>query len=996
MNLFFLLLLSLFTVTFGGINDENQVVSDTSSYKPTFNDYIVKKILPNNSRSIYIDGKVLNVNEWLSINFKLNEKKEKTVSTTMYVSLKCECAESIYALLDYIHYNLTNCSNDQTNSPDATQKTNHECLDENSAIPVLENVNQSVTLAITTLFEFSDIALNTKLTEPYFLKTLILFNFYVEKLIHVKNQRENNKNEGLKTDDEIQASIVTVKQNNEHEAQTADQTLSELNKMQRIVLQVMNLIEGFVIGNCDPVVLNGSKNIIVNDDTVENVIDKHIEAFNDFLMKLDLLPTNVKYTTSSWFNVDDVLLKKCVNGQIESENLGLTVICGVYLQKSEILYDNDNNTWTTAEKYLKSIEHAYDLELIHVYYSVVFDIFMYIVYEKTIFLIKRKKFDLNFCENVLSELIFLHCPFELVNHFKILTQMIALIKRGFVDDSNISRIVKIFRKKLKTLSHIKLADSKEVSKISLEEFMNNILGVEFKQFWLFFHFLRRDKEKKSPYIYDVSLKLFTEDFDGFSGEKHQFDFKCNMLTNVYRNLFFIESTKNDCLSTQARESDSDNDKTLAGIQNCFLKIRDLNLQFSQILLQYLELWRKSEYLEDDYDLLSIFIAAIIHLQNEYNTSIIISNAIDENRKTVIETTINRKTDKLKRIGFSIMNLLDNYQIRHCEVPKYRNFIYENIYSNDPNPQSAILPLNVPKIDDSMEFHDDNDGLDRILLSSTKLRPTDTDVNEANSIVSIPKHFYDFTQLVNNFMSLTDFTVSIFFNWYGKTKCFHEIQVDMIYNMLDINCLADYQNIYFYWIYATYYTTWMTVVEYVVEKANFEDNAKRIYLYDLFLNGLSTFLQMDFPTVYRRYSKIVNLNLTFYNKLKLYTIEESEKVGLYKKTIIDTVFDLLGVVKIIPVPIEKIKKLFLIQKDEDLNIICKVLLNLVKGTLQTFEKRFIFLEFNHVKKTENKNDKHDDKDDDEDDDDEDEKRSIIWYILEDRGSGVVGRNPKTGH
>lgn len=130
--------------------------------------------------------------------------------------------------------------------------------------------------------------------------------------------------------------------------------------------------------------------------------------------------------------------------------------------------------------------------------------------------------------------------------------------------------------------------------------------------------------------------------------KKKYEYSCDVLTSIYCNLFYIKSKNNKYLSSKRIEN-------IEGIKFCFRKINHRHIKFTSNFLQMLEKWSESDYLNDNDDLLDIFLITIIHLRNESNITV---NIYDSNKKSSWPVA-NRSTiinqEKLKRIIDVVLN-----------------------------------------------------------------------------------------------------------------------------------------------------------------------------------------------------------------------------------------------------------------------------------------------------------------------------------------------------
>lgn len=268
------------------------------------------------------------------------------------------------------------------------------------------------------------------------------------------------------------------------------------------------------------------------------------------------------------------------------------------------------------------VEKSFDIELIYEYLESIYHVILKIIYKKSIESLVGNIDDIldyEYCKEIVSQLQLMNCPTDLIIHFNTFLSVLEL--KSLSEDFEgvytvlVHVIYNVITLKLNNISTdiIDLPIEKiEISTLTIEDIMETLLGDSFKQFWWIFNLLRNESEKKSFFLYDTSLNLFPKNVM-FRTEhiKKKYEYSCDVLTSIYCNLFYIKSKNNKYLSSKRIEN-------IEGIKFCFRKINHCHIKFTSNFLQMLEKWSESDYLNDNDDLLDIFLITIIHLRNESN------------------------------------------------------------------------------------------------------------------------------------------------------------------------------------------------------------------------------------------------------------------------------------------------------------------------------------------------------------------------------------------
>lgn len=879
-----------------------------------FSKYLKSMYWQYSTRAVLVNGNTYVMKHFFTQQLQKNNADLNKI--IMYTAMKCEYADFINNIIKIIYE-----SSEETDNKTATQ--------------YFQNLNEKLKPTISALMEFGDVVSGLQLNEPYFLKTLLILHFYINNLTYNENKPKDRGNK--------------LRQNSiDLTSDTDDQFIdnripSGMNQIKRISLQIINLIERFTVIYCDPVkkTKTTDKTLIgvdkVKDELTEN-FDKWVRFINNF----------ERY--SDEYDMNNALLKNCVRDDSYMKiNLlkrnTFETFCNSNLKQSLVKKDASSKK-ISIRNLFETVENTYDVEDIYKYYKSVYEVILNIVYATTELFVSQNSVDKDLLKYFLSKLQSMNCPIELVNNCKLL---INLLEYTETNSNTIDKetLMMIGNNAFKHRSYFfrKFSYEGNISNVSLFDVMESITDDSFNTFWWIFNLLRNDSETTSDYQYGVSLSLNLKLFEVNE------NFKCDELTKMYRNFIYFESLMNKCFSNS--------DTKTHDVRECFSVLVELRLRFSYNLLKILKTWSTNDYLSNDGDLLKIIVATIIYLKNKHNTDI--TNFIDDNKLEDIIQVKTKIKKELKLIGDVIMNLLDNYQIRYCMVIKDRYVISEEI--SKISQDDYIKQIN-------FSFHNDKESFTTKDVYSTTNDESDSDDDfishkqsddfEIDFVRRIPKNFYDISLLTMDAIvldkSMQYFTTKYLFNWHGELKSISKIrQFNVLENMLSLYNLADYQRLFYKWVFSSLFSMWTAIAKHILEN-NTSDDLSNLEQFLTHLTDLEEFLKLSFPILYEKYDKIALFNIKVFREMNLYSIKKNidgqEKINLkmtssklvdvVKKIILDPVIEILGMVEETSKVVDLNTQSFGMNSiDELINLYNKLKLDMKSG-LNKMKKQFIFL------------------------------------------------------
>lgn len=301
--------------------------------------------------------------------------------------------------------------------------------------------------------------------------------------------------------------------------------LTNVALIQNTIEQIINLVERFTLQTCN----DAKQYNINNDDDIKNIfVIDHMKN----LTNLDNYQINIYYPNigSKMFNIKEVLLTNFFSPNIDELNFVQSIR---YTTDANIIVkSNDGQLQKLSLKsdIFDKSKKTYKIEVIYEFLKLVYDVQLKILFHKINELICKIENAMKSNESYqehwnlyytsLEKLKMINAPIDLIKDFK------ALLKFT-VSEINYAKVIVINR--LSSLSHVELPTRPEFDNMALGEIIMPIGNHEFKQFWWVFNLLHREAEKKSNYVYDVSLK-----FTPYS-EDSEIIFICESLQNIYIN-----------------------------------------------------------------------------------------------------------------------------------------------------------------------------------------------------------------------------------------------------------------------------------------------------------------------------------------------------------------------------------------------------------------------------------------------------------------------------
>lgn len=846
-------------------------------------------------RSVYVNiNSKINLDLLFSPTFEINEKNVDIVLLQIYNVLQCQCTRSMLELLYPIRKFI------QTQWPVAPQLS---YLDDKEKIPFLKNLNENINLTIFILFKIIDLFPILKHAEPFFLKTLLMIHLYFDKLLfkgHVDatfDTLDEFKIQGIlgykKRKIGFADSITTI-EDTDYDKDVTDHTyyimdqndlefLTNVALIHNTIDQIINVIERFTLQTCNDAKLYN----INDDDDIKNIfVVDHMKN----LTNLDNNQINIFYPNMGGkeFNLKEVLLTDVFLPDIDELNFFRSIR---YITDANItVYSNDGQPQKLSLKYdiFSKTKKTYKIEVIYEYLKLVYDVQLKILFHKINELICKienaKKSNESYEEHSnlyfksLKQLVLINAPIDLIKDFKALWKCTI---------SEIDYAKKIVKDRLSNLSHVELPTPFEFDDIKLDEIITLIKSQYFKQFLWVFNLLHREAEKKSNYVYDVSLK-----FTPYS-EDPKVIFICESLQNIYINFFRFEDLIQSSIMTKVNE-----DK-----QKSFKKLLKLHTNFGRHLSQVMRLLSNRKYLSYGDDFLKILIALTVQLRNtEFNIGI---NNEPCNDSMCIDETVDDKLYRIMRIKFLIINLLDNYQMCNCGHVNRRDLYYlyyrnVNVFLKHRIKDSIMYIINIPiamikKNNKVLELTDELE----IKLSLNKQEQCPKDDNSMDicqPTTKIPSDYYDL-KLLSKIKFLQDQLILlsvpkfISFNWYGQIISFKSLDVSK--GIISLYQLVEYQRLLFKWIISSFYTVWIVLFEHFVIKPKKSHNVimsefKDVSVSDKLYRYLNEMLSIKFDdpfekdiirtisVIYNTYDSVkTHKTLSSFNVLKIFMVEQME-------------------------------------------------------------------------------------------------------------------------
>jgi len=829
----------------------------------------------------------INLDSLITNPFEVNAKNIDIISLQMYNGLQCQCARSIHLLLDSIRKFLESYS----------LEPQQYYLDTEVEIPFIIDVYNNINLTITIMFKISDLFPILKLSEPFFFKSLLMMHLYFDKLLIQRQvKRENtsipgaDENREYKTQKNENGSRIKTSVDTEHVTNITDHNmnkddivfLTNLTLIQNMILQMINLIEGFTIQTC-----NKSKEHI----NIDILFSEHLKNLINLENYTNTHYRSILFTT---FNMNEVLLTNFFSP--DSEHLiNILRPCVRYMTEASIIIISNNSEphiLLLRDMFDRS-KQTYKIEVIYEYLKSVYDVQLKIVYHKINELIDNiemktlqnqdSKVYMDLYIESLKKLQSSNLPIDFIRDINILLKF---------DKPNIVNAKKIVEHKLKFLSHVQLPEGSEFTSTTLDEIIEPIGNHEFKQFLWVFNLLHYEVGKKSDYVYEVSLKFASHlvNLTTNINLQNKSNFKCESLKNIYINFFRYETLIQQKRNLFNNLTNSDDIKQL------LLNISRLHIHLANHLYQVMKLWADQEYLHYGDDLLKILMAIIIHLRNINNTEFDTSCISNESYSFMsVEEIVDNKIDKIIRIGYLTMNLLDNYQMCNCkyvnnQVINYEHYSRVNVLSKYGLNDSIMFITNVPMPNKNIKISDDIEI--KLTLNEQEQSLEDNNTMEITQpTTAVPFNYYDLSYLAKTNFFKNDITLLLFpnlikFNWYGHIIPFSSL--DMSKYMINIYQLVDYQRLILKWKVSLFYTVWIVFFEHscAITTTDYDEMSTSAELNttssSTMFHYLDTFLSMEFQelfttyaidTIFEIYNKDLVKTLNTFKILKIIMIEQ---------------------------------------------------------------------------------------------------------------------------
>jgi len=832
----------------------------------------------------------INLDLLFTATFEVNEINVDIVLLQIYNVLQCQCARSMLELLYPIRKFI------QKQWPVAPQTF---YLDDKERIPFLNDLNKNINLTIFILFKIIDLFPILKHAEPFFLKTLLMIHLYFDKLLFkglvdaTFATLDNFKvlgTFGYKKRRTGFADSITTIENTDYDKNITDHTnhfvdqndiefLTNVALIQHTIEQIINVVEQFTLQTCD----DAKQYNINDDDDIKNIfVIDHMKN----LINLDNNQINIFYPNieSKMFNIKEMLLTNVFSPNIDELNFFRPIR---YTTDANIIVNsNDGQLQKLSLKsdIFNKSKKTYKIEVIYEFLKLVYDVQLKIVFHKINELICKIKNAMESNESYqehsnlyyksLKKLEMINAPIDLIKDFKALWKFTI---------NEIDYAKEIVKDRLSSLLHVELPTGSEYDDMALDKIIMPIGDHEFKQFWWVFNLLHRDAEKKSNYVYDVSLK-FTPYL-----EDPKIIFICESLQNIYINFFRFE----DLIKKSITEVNENK-------QELFEKLLKLHTNVGRHLSQVMGLLSNYKYLSYGDDFLKILIAITVQLRNtEFNIGI---NNEPCNDSMCIDETVDDKLYKIMRIKLLIINLLDNYQMCNCRHVNHQDAYYQyyqnvNVFLKHRIKDSIMYINNIPiaitkKNNKVVELADKLE----IKLSLNKQEQCPNDDNSMDICqltIKVPSDYYNLSLLSkiffkSQFILLLD-PKFITFNWYGHIISFTSLDVSK--GIISLNQLVEYQRLLFKWIISSFYIVWIVFFEHfaIIKPAmpnneivsELKDKSNKLYQY---LNEM-LLIEFDDPfekSVIRTINVIYNVDdsvktqyttLNRFNVLKKFMVEQ---------------------------------------------------------------------------------------------------------------------------
>lgn len=452
-----------------------------------------------------------------------------------------------------------------------------------------------------------------------------------------------------------------------------------------------------------------------------------------------------------------------------------------------------------------------------------------------------------------------NCPAESIAYFKLLSELY----------DNVSPLYEltnaIIDERMESLADVAFVkNTTSSSTITLREILDVFVSIEFKQFWWVFNLLDYERDMRSDFAYNASIKSIIPDYLLEPRPNSVYDYVCDEIAKVYYHFFRIEIIFNYYFRKKETQDD------LKRISKGLALIQQLNTTFAQHLSHVVVIWCKKNFFYFGQELLKIILALIFHLRNSETIKFTINDSIRVENLNQIREIVIEKRDIFKRIGDTTMNQLDEYQICHCPSIKNRFVAYETFKNTGVlwyDIPGSILRINIPM--DKLRVDNHVETSYHVKLIPPELREaslTQEMTHENYPVVNIPVEFYNISKILDITGSFGKaitkyFLGKITFDWFGETKTLLDLKVFLPKTLVSIYSLVHYQKFFFKWTISTFYITWLTMFQRkIFESSDFGINSNSLVdsIQSLFTT-FETFLSISFPafcTMYITYFKSI--------------------------------------------------------------------------------------------------------------------------------------------
>lgn len=714
-------------------------------------------------QKVFVNGALITYTDVIDVPLRIDESNVYEKTNVMYLVFGCKCGGTIKDIMGLLNERLDRNENNMY-----------------SIKRDLMSVNMVILKAISMIFDFIEIAPNVLSQESGILKTLLSLNLNVNNLIELDY---SNSNEGTRK-------------------QFSD-------KYGRMIVQMINLLERFIISNCSLNFENAKKihHITVQHQNptsnFEHEIQELIKYFNNLLDNIGLSESNfVKYNINSHLDKlsknkfseidssdedssdEGSLKKKSTFKNDLNFNIIRHVLTKLYsILNGQIVFSKPIPNMMTDIEYIFSIQRS------------IVDLIMLIIYQNISIILKElkdaiqnesKSFKISFTNNSQkhkpiyldkseiesSKLIqtyeklfikakLLKFPIDFINSIGLILRILKDLPCRYKEIQGLNVIIKHIDQNESILSKsknillienisylLKNNISSNNNDFKPHTFLTEILSIKYiKHFNQIYKLLRNDFEENDEKMIKNKKILNKLQYITKINNSNKI---CDAMMPLYAHCFDIHSDIKD----QSKDDHAVMSRKLTNVLNLINEVEKIQ-----------------ESSMDD-------TKTLIHSAKQYLSFNLMNYPKERNIK-----------EKLRRIQYHITNLLDKYQIYNCKSPNYRDSLYKTFKENPENKATYLKNF---------------------------------DQSKKNSKANSPskKEKRKMTSNFNNvlFKSLVDDlkkTQSLKLHWKGELKTMKEISVDITKNIFDFSSLPKYIVIIFKWTNLVLFYTILDVLHYVL-------------------------------------------------------------------------------------------------------------------------------------------------------------------------------------